>query len=153
MLIRPALLSLQFVAVFDSACAMHRGCSEWVKRIRLGALWACVAIAGTVGTAEYPGFPHALFWAQLWLNVAGFIGCSTLILAFAWWPNFKPGDAEFMNVCFFAAYCALQAGCLTYQGTTRAAWILSDEFTSSLRCSLLSLWAFSLYTAGMFRRC
>jgi hypothetical protein len=142
---RPALLTFQAAAILQAVSGMHEECMEASRRIRLGACCAAVAVAGTVTAAEYPDFPLALFWAQLWLNVAGFIGCSTLVIAFAWWPSFEPEPRHVINVWFLAAYCGLQAGALTYAGRDRSTWIQADEFATALRCAILSCWTFALW--------
>lgn len=145
--IRPVLLFLQAMAILESVDLMHRGCLAWLRRLAFARFAALSAIAGTFDAFPYPGFPVATFWAQLWLNVAGFTGCLALVILFFWWRSFEPNLNAVRSVSLFGAYCGVHLFGLVYHGPGN--WLAWDTAGMWLKIVVLIAWA-NLQIDGMF---
>lgn len=142
--IRPALLALQLMAVVETICLMHRNCWNPRRRYLFAGFCGLCAIGGTFAAAEYPGYPKALWWVQLWLEVAMTAALAASLTLFRWWEDFRPAGWTIGNVAVFEVYCAVEVIALLWPIDANN-W-LSVDLTLALIQDCCLLWWCVLYT-------
>jgi hypothetical protein len=109
---RPVTLILQSGAVIEAICLLHENCWNPARRYWLAAFLALCAIAGTFAAVEYPGYPVALWWAQLWVEASATIGCFTALVVWLWFQNFRPVGRTIGNVAVMGIYSGIELAAL-----------------------------------------
>lgn len=141
---RPALLALQALAVIEAICLLHRNCWNPRRRYLFALFCGLCAIGGTFAAAEYPGYPKALWWTQLWLEVGFTASLGASLALFRWYKDFKPVGWSIGNVAILELYCAVEVLALLWP-VDKNSW-LSVDLTLALIQDCCLLWWIVLYS-------
>ncbi len=137
--LRPVLLALQVMAVIEAICLLHKNCWNPRRRYWFAGFCGLAAIGGTFAAVEYPGYPKALWWAQLWVEVALTAGIGAALALFRWWEDFRPAGWTIGNAATMQVYCLVETIALLWP-TTQANWIGVDLTLALVQDWCLLMW-------------
>lgn len=123
--LRPFVLALQALAVIEAVCLLHEHCWNPRRRYYCAAFCALFAIADTFWAVEYPEYPKALWWAQLWLEVGSSAACVAALGLFRYWSDFRPAGWTIGNVAIMGIYCWVEAAAMLWNVTAET-WVSVD---------------------------
>lgn len=144
---RPFLLALQLMAVIEAIGLMHQKCWNPRRRYLCAGFCGLLAIGDTFWALEYPGYPKALWWVQLWIEAGSAAACVASLALFRWWKDFRPAGWTIGNVVIMGFYCWVEIVAMLWRVDART-WVSVDISLALIQDWCLMAWIV-LYTRDL----